>query len=190
MKEAIGTRVGRLIAGSVHALLDRVETAGPDLVLAQAIRELDATAEEVRAELGQAIATRHLATKRLAEENRRHEELAERIELAVREGRDDLAEAAIARQLDIEAQLPVLEDSIADAVDRQHELEAWAGALAARRRELEDELASGRTPRVPPATFAQPARGPDAARLGELDELARRERIRERLAGFKSRTEG
>ena len=95
MKEAISTRVGRLIAGSVNALINAVEDAAPEMVMEQALREIDGATDDVRAELGKVLATRHLATKRLAEENQKHETLGDQIELAVAQNREDLAEAAI-----------------------------------------------------------------------------------------------
>lgn len=118
MKESMSSRVGRLIAGSVNAVIDAVENAAPEVVMEQALREIDGATDEVRTELGRVIAGKHLANKRLVEESRKHEALAEQIELAVKEGREDLAEAAIARQFDIEAQIPVLESSIADAAGK------------------------------------------------------------------------
>jgi len=195
MKEAIATRVGRLIVGSVNALIDAVEGAAPDVVLQQSLRDIDRTAEELRGELGQVVATRHLASKRLLDENRRHEDLAEQIELALAQAREDLAEAAIARQFDIEAQLPVLEASIVDCVARQKELEGFIAALAARRREVEEDLELAQTARgngaatsVPPPPRASTPTA-DAGRLAELEALARGNRIRERLAAFKARKE-
>ena len=140
MKEAISTRVGRLIAGSVNALINAVEDAAPEMVMEQALREIDGATDDVRAELGKVLATRHLATKRLAEENQKHETLGDQIELAVAQNREDLAEAAIAKQFDIEAQIPVLENAITEAQTQQKELEGYVAALTARRRELEGEL--------------------------------------------------
>jgi len=140
MKEAISTRVGRLIAGSVNALINAVEDAAPEMVMEQALREIDGATDDVRAELGKVLATRHLATKRLAEENQKHETLGDQIELAVAQNREDLAEAAIAKQFDIEAQIPVLESAITEAQTQQKELEGYVAALTARRRELEGEL--------------------------------------------------
>ncbi len=55
------------------------------------------------------VANRHLANKRLMQEKRKHEDLNKNITLAVKEGRGNLAEAGIAQQMDIEAQIPVLE---------------------------------------------------------------------------------
>jgi len=98
MKESIGSRVGRLIAGSVNAVISAVENAAPEVVMEQALREIDGATDEVRTELGRVIAAKHLANKRLIEESRKHESLAEQIELAVKQGREDLAEAAIARR--------------------------------------------------------------------------------------------
>ena len=144
MKESIANRVGRIISGSMNALLDAVENAAPDIVMEEAIREVDGAIDEVRAELGRVIAGKHLANQRLMDESRKHEELAEKIELAVKEGRDDLAEAAIARQLDIEAQIPVLENTIAEAGNQEKELEGYIVALQAKRREMKEELAQFR----------------------------------------------
>ena len=79
--------------------------------------------EEVRTELGRTIAAKHLATTRLQEENTRHGDLAGQIELAVSEGRDELAETAIAQQIDIEAKIPVLERTISQGSETEQELE-------------------------------------------------------------------
>jgi phage shock protein A len=148
MNDAIAIRVGRLIAGSVNALIDAVEDTAPEAAMEQALREIDGATDEVRVELGKVVATRHLANKRLLEENRKHEDLVEQIELALSKGRDDLAAAAIARQFDIEAQLPVLEASIADNAGQLKELEGYVAALGARRREMETDLAQFRDARL------------------------------------------
>jgi phage shock protein A len=216
MKESMASRVSRLIAGSVNKVIDAVENSAPEMVMEQALREVDRLADDVRAELGKVIAGRHLATKRLMDESRKHEALGEQVELAVAQSREDLAEAAIARQFDIEAQLPILEAAISDAAAKQKELEGYAAALAARRREMQDdlvqyraELATGSAkprrkedakPGAPErAATRDEATSPDydparamphfAARLAELDALARRNRIRERLEQVKAKTE-
>jgi phage shock protein A len=164
MKEAISTRVGRLIAGSVNALINAVEDAAPEMVMEQALREIDGATDDVRAELGKVLATRHLATKRLAEENQKHETLGDQIELAVAQNREDLAEAAIAKQFDIEAQIPVLESAITEAQTQQKELEGYVAALTARRRELEGELQQFRAAQK--AAAAAQAAGTAAAGSG------------------------
>ncbi|MBI2381441.1 MAG: PspA/IM30 family protein [Gammaproteobacteria bacterium] len=219
MNENLARRVGRLVSGSLNALVSAVENAAPEAVMEQAIREIDAVIDEVRAELGQQLAQKHVTSKRLMEENARHENLAGQLELAVAEGRDDLAEAGIAEQMDIEARLPVLEATIADCLAREKELEAYVQALQAKRRDMRAELqafqkqqAERQAPAQPgmPAGTAPAERRADQAgaafervlgaasglppreasgngrQLAELEELARRNRVAERLAAMKA----
>lgn len=136
MNETLSSRVKRIVAGGAHAIVDAIEDVAPEVVMEQAIREIDGAIDDVRAELGKVLANKHLATKRLGEENGKHEALGERIELALNEQREDLAEAAISQQLDIEAQLPVIEGAIRDGSDAEKELEGYLSALGAKRREM------------------------------------------------------
>lgn len=225
MAETLGARVGRIVSGSVNALVDAIEGTMPETVMQQTLREVDLVVDDVRADLGRTIAGRHLAQKRLTEQASRHEELATQVELAIREGRDDLARAAVEHQLDVEAQIPVLEATVADAAKQEVELEGYIAALLAKRREMEasfrDMLAArahgnaqagaaggngggpGVARRVEDATTAfdrlmaregaPPLGGVDRERgkkLAELEGLARRNRIEERLAAIRARTGG
>lgn len=140
MSESITRRVARLVSGSVNALVDAVENSAPETVMEQAIRELDNAIADTRSELGQQVAQKHLASKKLMEENSRYEMLAEQLQVAVENGRDDLAEAGIAEQMDIEARIPVLEASIADCANKEKELEGFIQALQAKKREMRAEL--------------------------------------------------
>ena len=140
MNESITSRVARLMSGSVNALVDAVENASPELVMEQAIREVDSAIADTQAELGQQITQKHLASKKLIEENNRYEVLTEQLHIAVANSRDDLAEAGIAEQIDIEARMPVLELSIANATAREKELEGFIQALQAKKREMKSEL--------------------------------------------------
>ena len=229
MSEGLVPRVARIVSGGFNSLVDAVENAAPETVLEQAIREVEDATDEVRAELGKVLAGRHLANTRLMETNKRHEELVDKIGLAVKEGRDDLAEAAISRQLDIEAQLPVLEQAIAESGEKENELEGYVQALQAKRREMVDELdafrkakaessapslssdgssatssngtdtkvreAENAFDRVIRKTTGLPSgqTGEDAAtsaKIAELENLSRDNRIQERLAAFKASKEG
>jgi len=221
MSESISARVGRIISGGLNAIVDAMESAAPDMVMEQVLRELDGAIDEVRAELGRVTAGRHLASSRLAEENRRHSELAEQIRTAVAEERDDLAEAGIAEQLDIEAQIPVLERAITESAEKEKELEGYIRALQARKRELRAELKRFAESRAGAATGANQATqasgegvgarvaraetafdrilekqtglavdrgdvGERKPKLVELEELARKNRVAERLAALKT----
>lgn len=140
MREGLVGRVKRLMAGSLNSVVDAVEMAAPEAVLKQAIRETEEALDEVQHELGRTIVNKHHAASRLAAANDKHEELSRQIEFAVGEGRDDLAEAAIARQLDIEAQMPILESALHDFSATESELEGYVEGLKARRREMQEDL--------------------------------------------------
>ncbi|MCX2779138.1 PspA/IM30 family protein [Microbulbifer thermotolerans] len=218
MKEGLVKRISRIISASVNALVDSVENVTPQLVMEQAIREIDEAIQDVRDQLGKAEAAKYLSSKALNDENSRHSSLAEQIDIAVREGRDDLAEVAIAKQMDIEAQLPVLEKAIADADAEINELNAYISALLGKKREMREQLrefakasehvadgpsggergtsrttankvdqATGAFNRVLERAGVPTAESSaDAGKLAELEELARNNRIQERLAKIKS----
>lgn len=228
MADTLSARVGRIVSGSAHALIDAIEGAMPDAVVQQTLREIDKAVDDVRAELGRTIASKHLANKRLTEQSSRHDELAGQIELALGQGRDDLARAAVEHQLDVEAQIPVLEATVAESARRESELEGYVAALLAKRREMEEAFQAMLAARARGADEAGAAKsggaadgGPSVARrvenatgafdrlmakegapglggvnrdkdakLAELDDLARRNRVEERLAAIRARTEG
>lgn len=224
MKDKLIGRVGRIISGSFHSLVSALENAVPESVLEEAIREIDAAIDEVRTELGKVIAQKHLANNRLMAENKKHEDLSAKIELAVAEQRDDLAEAAVALQLDIEAQIPVLEATINDCGVQEKELEGYITALLAKKRQMHDELrqfkqtqaeAQQRRATGTPASSGSSVEGKvakaesafdrviegatglgsigsaankkNASQLAELEDLARKNRIEERMAAIKSK---
>ena len=138
MTESITSRVARVLGGAVHALIDTLESGAPESTMAQALRELERAVDDVRTELGQAEAIRHLAgssLERLRDQNR---ELERQIALAVGGGDEPLARVGIARQIDIEDQIAALERAQRNAVERSRELEAYIIGLTARRREMED----------------------------------------------------
>jgi len=219
MAEGLMNRVKRLVSGSVNTIVDAVENAAPETVMKEAIREIDSAIDEVRDQLGLVIANKHHANKRLMEASAKHEDLAEKLRLAVEQNRDDLAEAAIARQLDLEAQMPVLEDALKDTSAEEAELESYISALAGRRREMEEDLQTylASRPKVSEPTpgeakSAQPDRKVEnaetafnrvlrgatgvpgtatadrdtAAKLVELENVSRENRIKERLAAVKA----
>jgi phage shock protein A len=158
MTDTIATRVTRVIGGSVHALLDVVENAAPEATMAQAIREVDQAIDEVRSELGRVEATKHLATSSLNKLNTHKETLAEQIEIAMAKGDEALARAGIAKQIDIDDQMPVLQRSLQDAIGRGNELEGYIAALLAKKREMESALQDFMAARAaaagPPGTTA------------------------------------
>ncbi|GGC06966.1 hypothetical protein GCM10011352_36540 [Marinobacterium zhoushanense] len=217
MSEGLFKRIGRLVSASANSLVDSLENTAPTAVMEEAIREIDSAIADVRAQLGKVEAARYLSSKSLNSDNTRHAQLQEQIELAVSQRRDDLAEVAISRQMDIEAMIPVVEKSIADSDAEIKELNAYIQALQAKKREMHETLSeytkvSGAAvqaehagsatveTQVEQATDAfnrilSKAGAPgvssgDERKLAELDQLARQNRIQERLARVKSQADG
>lgn len=141
MPDTLRTRVARVIAGGAHALLDKLEDAAPVAMLEQSVRELDAVTDEVRTELGRVAANRHLAQQQHRNLNAEHDSLAASLATALSGRRDDLARPAIARQLDIEAQLPILESSLSQFAQEEKELTGFVDALMGKKREMEKAIA-------------------------------------------------
>jgi len=186
MVEKLGTRVGRLISGAANQVIDAAENMAPEAVMEQAVREVDSAIDDVRAELGKVVARKHLAATRLTDENAKHDALTEKVQLALNESREDLAETAVGQLLDIEAQIPVLEQSIAQASEEEAELEGFITALKARKREMQDELAHFR--RAQKESGGSPATGGGPAGPSVSDSVKRAEdafdRIMERSTGL------
>ena len=220
MSETLSRRVGRLVSGGFHALIDAAENLAPEAVMNESIREIERAVDEVRAELGKMLAQKHLAAKKMADESNRHEAIDANLQAAVDAGRDDLAEAGIAEQMDIEARLPILENTIADCAAQEKEFESFIAALQAKKREMQQQLqdwhaaqqsmGTGKTAGGNGSDLNRIARdaeksgnafdrvmgrqnavhnSTDAAQLAklkELEDLSRNNRIAERLAALKA----
>lgn len=141
MTDSLRTRVSRVIAGGAHALLDKIEDAAPLVALEQSVRELEQVTGEVRAELGLIVANRHLAQQQHLKLNKEHDTIGMALLTAIADKRDDLAKPAIARQIDIEAQLPILENSLSDFSQQDKELSGFIDALMGKKREMERAIA-------------------------------------------------
>jgi phage shock protein A len=140
MADSLRARVTRLIAGGAHALLDKLENTAPVAMLEQSVREVEAVTDEVRTELGRAVANRHLVQQQHLNLNKEHQELHSSIAQALQSQREDLAKPAISRQLDIEAQLPVLEFSLSELTVQEKELSGFVDALMGKKREMETAI--------------------------------------------------
>ncbi|MCQ8129399.1 PspA/IM30 family protein [Methylomonas rivi] len=212
MTETLAARVTRLIVGGAHTLMEKAENLSPDAVMAQSVREIDQIIAEVRLDFGKSEAAKHLTQSQMAKLNAEHEQLSGQIDIAVAQGRDDLATAAIGRQTDIEDYLPVLQKSLDEQSERAVEFENYLLALQAKKRELTQLLddytaapaAVGTVDNAERQTRVDDAEsafgrvlarqgntgGPgiiqDAAKLKELAELQRNQRIADRLAAIKA----
>jgi len=214
MSENITNRVSRLISGSINALVDAAESISPEIIMQESIREIESAISEVRHELGKVIVSQHNVEERIDSEEKKFKELNEQIQVALKENREDLAEIAISKQMDIEAQLPVLKKSLENYSKDIKELEGYISALQAKNREMSDELKSfkehSKSIQSPTsqnsdiknnvlkseAAFNRVmginthlAKHTDEAKLAELEDLTRKNRIQERLNAIKANQE-
>ncbi len=172
MNNSLSSRVARVIAGGVHAIVDRIEDLAPLQVLEQSIRELDEITNEVRTELGQAITSRHLLQQQHLKLNTQHEALHESISVALSQGKDDLAKSGVARQIDIEVQLPILESSLAESVQREQQCSSYVDALMGKKREMQDaiqQLAKAKSDLLSSAPISKP-HNPVEAKVGAVQD--------------------
>jgi len=137
LHEGILARMGRLLAAIASETIDNAESSNKVALVKQAIREIDAGADEARHALGKSRAE-EFRLKRLREElDTEAANLNDKIRLAIAENREDLARAGVARQIDLESQGIALEramDFIELEIDEQTKaLQAMLGA----RREAE-----------------------------------------------------
>ncbi len=142
MPDSIFIRVRRVLSASVEDAVDALERASGTSLMRETIRQVARAADEVRA--GQeANAERGAGAKRQQEQIRaRIAELDGKARYALGKARDDLAGAAVEKQIDLEAELARLDLVQADAADQAVKLDECAAALSARKAQMERELAA------------------------------------------------
>lgn len=206
MAESVALRVKRIVSGSINALIDAAEGISPQIVMKESIREVEQVISQIRHEMGKFVVEKNRLTKQIDEQNKKHKTLLEQIKIALKEGRDDLAEAAASKQINIEEQLPMLKESLSDAGENIKKYEEYIKALQAKKRDMEDELAYFQKQEKNPENIdgensisaAQEAFNrvmgntsyemnlEQEGKLSELDDLARKNRVKERLDALRN----
>ena len=211
--EGILARSGRLLAAIASQAIDDVEDNNKVALVKQAIREIDAGADEARYALGKSRAEEFRLKRRREELDSEIATLTEKIRLAVAENREDLARAGVARQIDLESQGIALEramEFVQLEIEEQTQgayKRCWARAgkprrdlpisrkasrnmprrrPAARRRLRKRRKPNGPWPRSPRVTGVPAGSALGGKDLDELDRLHREKAISGRLARIKS----
>jgi phage shock protein A len=141
LHEGILARTGRLIAAIASQTIDDAESNNKVALVKQAIREIDAGADEARTALGKSRAEEFRLKRRRDEIENEVAALTEKIRLAVSENREDLARAGVSRQIDLESQGIALERAL-DFVELEIEEQTKAlQAMLGARREADTRLA-------------------------------------------------
>lgn len=218
MKNSLFKRISRIVAANVETILSSVENQTPVAILEEAIKDVNVVIDDVREELAGVVTNKHLATKELTSKNNLHDNLSEQIQLAVDSGKEQLAESGIAEQLDIEAQIPILEKTILDCQEEEKQLESYIQALKAKINEMRMKIQSlseiskeqssiqsahsDHNKKLEEAERAfnkvfqsalseknlNPKNLDHQADLKELEELERKNRVQERLHSFKRKS--
>ncbi len=204
MAEAIGSRVKRIITGSINALIDAAEGVNPQIVMQQSIREVDGVITQIRHEMGKVVVEKKHLEKQIDELKTKHNALLEQIKIALKEDREDLAKAGTLKQINIEEQLPVLKSSLSNASEEIVKYEEYIKALNAKKRDMEDELKMLKSKVSSPinenensinaatqafervmGTSSLNTDTQELSKLNELEELSRNKQVEDRLKELK-----
>lgn len=141
MGEPLFVRMKRVISANVEGAMGKAESASASSLMRHAIREVETMIGRARADQ-QAARTR---AEQAADEQKivraQIQELGAQARFAVEKGRADLAEAALSRQIDLEAQVARLDRIRADSATEVADLEEDVERLAVRKTEMERDYA-------------------------------------------------
>lgn len=140
MAESIFARMSRILSARIEDSVDHLEKAGGESVMREAVREADRAIDQVKAEREVVMSRRLQAARHQILLAKRVEALNGKASFAIDEGRDDLAEAALSRQIDFEAEAEKLSEAEAQAREQEARLEEGLAALKARKTHMEDAL--------------------------------------------------
>lgn len=140
--EPILKRVQRVVAASLESAADAAERVSGTSMMRHAIRELDQTIGKIAGKRDVAEARRLLAERQQNAIRAGLKQLSEDARFAIGKGRDDLAEAVLARQIDHEAELDRLRLVGTEASEESARLDESIGALRSRKAQMEKELSA------------------------------------------------
>jgi phage shock protein A len=133
-------RINDIISANMNEMIDRFED--PEVMLRQAIREMDTMIEQATGAAARAIAGERLLAKDLADQELKTERWRARAEEAVRRGDDKLALSMIARAHEHEALASALAPQRSSAGDAAEALRRQVTAMRAKQAEARRKLAS------------------------------------------------
>jgi len=169
MAEPIFQRVGRIISATLEDAVDKLESAGSGSILRETVREVDRGIAQFQAERDDVQA--RLAQLARQQEQLRAEaaQLTEKARFALAEGREDLAEAALARQVDLEAQAEALKAKAEALARHEAEIAEGLGTLKARKVQMEQEKEAFLAQRLDQAMAGQGVPKAESDRRQELN---------------------
>jgi len=140
MTESVIKRVKRIISGKIEDNIVAMERAGGTSVMRQAIRETERAMEDVKIERDEATGRRLQAVRQQKLYQDRLDALTQKAEFALNEGREDLARAALTRQVEFEEQIVRLDEAEAKAAAQEREWQESYAQLEMRAAHMQEEL--------------------------------------------------
>jgi phage shock protein A len=133
-------RIGDIVAANLSDLVDRFED--PEVMLKQAIREMETMIEHATGAAARAIAAERMLARDLSDHERHARRWYDRAEEAVVHGDDDLARKAIARAHEHDAMAQALVDQRSSSEQTAQALRSQISAMKAKHAEAGRKLAS------------------------------------------------
>ncbi|HEX9953686.1 MAG TPA: hypothetical protein VGB48_00530 [Allosphingosinicella sp.] len=216
MADSIFIRVQNVLSAAADTTVSIAERASGTSLMREAIRQVARAEDEARECIERADTKRLHAQRRQQTLRVEVETLTEQARYALSKDRTDLAEAAVARQIDCEEQAKQAAAAEQEAVDEAARLAESLTALRARKLEMQKELAAFEAAQAEASAASTSARDPlqrkmsraealferavgasggagldlsptaDAARLAEVEALRREDAIAERLAALRA----
>ena len=140
MAEQIFQRVRRILSARIEDAVDRMEQSGSDSVMREAIREVGQAIDQVQVDYEAAMSSRLLAVRQQKALREKAIGLTAKAKFALAEGREDLAEAALGRQVDFEEHAGKLDAVWAQAREEESRLSENLVALKTRKQQMEEAL--------------------------------------------------
>ena len=179
-------RIGDIVAANLNDLVDRFED--PEVMLEQAIREMETMIEVATGAAARAIAGERILARDLQDHERNVQRWNDRAEVAVVHADDDLARQAIARAHEHEAMAHALVDQRSSSEQTALALRGQINAMRAKHAEATRKLASLSAGRQI-VENGRAVRGLAARSLPGSNGFSRFERMRSRLAQAETEAE-
>lgn len=217
MGQTVFIRLRQVLQTNVETALDLAERASGPVLLKEAARELERVEDQLRRERESAQRRLDQAAADQEQCRARATEMAENARYALTKNREDLAKAALARQIDLEKEIEQLATVQAEARVEMAQLAEAMTELAARAKTMKAEMdRAGRTstnaaPRGPEPVKSRVARAMDRAdrlfdkalaekgpagdplevalKMADIEAMKRDDAIEERLAAMRARAD-
>jgi phage shock protein A len=171
MVDSIFVRVQRVVSSGIDSVVETAEQLSGTGLMRQSLREMDGAIARAKQEAQAARAKRLQTDHQLLAAAAQADTLKEQAGFAISRGREDLAQAAIARQIEVETLSARLEKARGEAVKEEANLDESLADLQRRKAQMERELAAFQAAQRAAAS-ADPAGASRAARNAERAEEA------------------